>query len=75
MSRILGIIAIALAAWAGAELYTQGFDGAFGGLFAGLDDPVVSLEDVERVQSLGERVGGHVQSDLDRAHERLGELE
>ena len=76
MSRILGIIAIALAAWAGAELYTKGFDHAFGGLLAGLDDPAVPLEEVERVQTLGERVGQKVQGDFDRAYdERMGDLE
>ena len=76
MSRIVGIGMIALAAWAGAEFYTKGVDGAFGGIFAGATDPIVPLEEVERVQTLGQRVGEQVQVDIERSfQERTGRLD
>jgi hypothetical protein len=34
MQKIFGVLLILLAVWVGIEIYTQGMDGAFGGLFA-----------------------------------------
>jgi hypothetical protein len=46
MGRLFSMIAILLGVWAAAEVYTKGFDSAFGGVLAGLDDPVVPLSEV-----------------------------
>jgi len=53
MGRLLGLIAIVLGVWAAAELYTKGFDSAFGGAFAGLDDPVVPLDELHSAGGRG----------------------
>jgi hypothetical protein len=71
LGRIFGILALALAAWAGAEIYTKGFDGAFGGVLAGWNDPIVPLPESDG-RTLGQRVGDHVQGTLDEAHARRG---
>lgn len=34
MGRLFAIVLIVLGVWAGIEVYTNGVDGAFGGLFA-----------------------------------------
>jgi hypothetical protein len=36
MGRIFGILFLVLAVWTGAEVYTEGTSGAFGGLFTRL---------------------------------------
>lgn len=46
MGRVLGLLALVLGIWAAVEVYTKGFDAAFGGALAGLDDPVVALDEL-----------------------------
>jgi hypothetical protein len=76
MGKLFGICLMFFNDTATTEIYTKGFDGAFGGIFAGATDPIVSMEQVERTQSLGKRVGVQVQSDIDQAHrERMGEFD
>jgi hypothetical protein len=53
MGRLLGLIAIVLGVWAAAEIYTKGFDSAFGGALAGLDDPVVPLDELHSAGGRG----------------------
>lgn len=38
MARRLGLVLIVLAVWTAVEIYNEGVDGAFGGLFAGYTD-------------------------------------
>ncbi len=39
MGRILGLALVVLAIWVGAEVYTHGVGGAFGGLLSSLEAP------------------------------------
>jgi hypothetical protein len=69
MGRIFGILCVLAAVWAMAEIYTHGFDGAFGGILAGWNDPITQLPESDG-RTLGQRVGDHVQGSLDDAYER-----
>ena len=46
MGKVVGLLAIVLGVWAGAEVYSKGFDAAFGGALVGLGDPVVALDEL-----------------------------
>lgn len=39
MGRIIALAFVVLAIWVGAEIYTKGVGGAFGGLLSSLDAP------------------------------------
>jgi len=39
MGRIIGMTLIVLAVWAAAEMYSEGLDGAFGGVLASGHEP------------------------------------
>ena len=69
MGRLVSIIVIALAVWVVAEVYTKGVDGAFGGMFASWNDPIVKVPDTDG-RTLGQQVGEHVQTTIDDAFER-----
>lgn len=72
MGKIFGLLLIVAGMYLGAEIYTKGIDAAFGGVFAGLADPIepggVGHEADDR--TLGQRVGDHVESDINAAFER-----
>lgn len=46
MGRVIGLLVLVLAIWAAAEVSSKGFDAAFGGALASLDDPVVALDEL-----------------------------
>ena len=64
MGRLFGILAIVLGIWIGLEVYTKGTDQAFGGIFAGLMDPVSDYEPSPDGRSPVQRVGDHVRDDI-----------
>ena len=41
MAKLLKIVLILLCVWTAVEVYSEGVDGAFGGLFAGFDSSVL----------------------------------
>jgi hypothetical protein len=45
MSKAIGLLAIVLAVWLSIELYSNGYSGAFGGIFASGDAPAAAAED------------------------------
>jgi hypothetical protein len=101
MGRLLGLVLLVLGVWAAAEIYANGFDAAFGGALAGLDDPVVPLDELHSGGGRGaparraassdddddilviegedpfpakqtpvQRVGAHVQGEIDASFEK-----
>jgi hypothetical protein len=71
--KLLGIVLFVLAVWAGLEIYTNGTDGAFGGLFAGFGQHTEQGGDQA---SAAKRIGAKVQSELtDAAERRMGDEE
>lgn len=75
MAKLLGIVLFVLGVWVGAEVLTQGTDGAFGGLFARIAGREAPAPDAH--VWAGERAGDAVgrARDLDEARRRrlLGE--
>lgn len=72
MGRIFGLLMIVAGMYLGAEIYTKGIDHAFGGVLAGLNDPLQSQTGGHPAdqRTLGQRVGDHVQADIDGAFGR-----
>ncbi len=78
MRRIMGILAIVLGVWIGAEVLTQGVDQAFGGVFArfGLSQKL-SKSDGERINPDGvplpaaQRYRGAFDRGIERVDEAL----
>jgi hypothetical protein len=68
MAKLFGIVLLVLGLWAGLEIYTNGFDEAFGGLFAGFGGKphADSSSGVSRAKALGTKV----QTELDDATRR-----
>ena len=64
VAKILGLVLLVLAVWAGAEILTKGTDGAFGGLFAGFRTPAQPAEPIPK------KIGAKVQNELNGAMER-----
>ena len=74
MGRILGILAIVLGVWLGAEVLTKGVDQAFGGIFANLGlSQKASESDGERLdpKSVPLRAADRYRSSFDRGIERV----
>jgi hypothetical protein len=67
LGRLFGLVLLVLAIWAGAEIFNNGFDGAFGGALARLsgDAPAPAGQG-----SLAKRIGAKVQSELNGASQR-----
>ncbi|HTO55437.1 MAG TPA: hypothetical protein VMR50_18785 [Myxococcota bacterium] len=67
LGRLFGLVLLVLGVWAGAEIFNNGFDGAFGGLLARLSGSTPT----EATQgSLAKRIGAKVQSELNDASQR-----
>lgn len=66
-AKLLGIVLLVLAIWAGAEIMTKGTDGAFGGLFARLSGKPAAAE---HALPIPKRIGEKVQHELNDAMER-----
>lgn len=78
MGKIFGILVIVAGIWVGLEVFTEGIDGAFGGLFrepAGAEEPA-PVERLDRrtvPQRVGDRVNSIFRADEERKHQMLGE--
>ena len=71
--KLLGIVLLVAAVWVGIEIYTNGTDGAFGGIFARFGPPSPHAGEPG---SVGKRIGAKVQSELtDAAERRMGDEE
>ncbi len=70
MGRLFGILAIVLGIWIGLEVYTKGTDQAFGGVFAGLMDPVSDYEPSPDGRSPVQRIGDQVRDDISLGADR-----
>lgn len=78
MRKLFGIIAIVLGIWIGAEVYAEGTDDAFGGLFAWLSpvDPYAVDPDEdgsEEDSTAPERAGRAFQRAYNRSERRVDE--
>ena len=65
MQRMIGIILIVLALWVGIEVYTEGTERAFGGLFAS------GSEEPDEQRSTPQRAADAVQRAYDKSAERI----
>jgi hypothetical protein len=65
MGRLFGILAMLMGVWAAAEIYTKGFDAAFGGALAGFDDPVVPLSELHSSGGRGAGPPGRARAQSD----------
>jgi len=75
MGKVFGILLLALCVWVAVEVYTNGVDGAFGGIFAQLGAPQTAAAPHDG-RTLPQRVGAKVQSELQQANDRrMGEAE
>ncbi len=70
MGKLFGILAIVAGIWIGLEVYTKGMDVAFGGVFAGLTDPVSDYEPSPDGRSPVRRIGDKVQDSINLGAER-----
>lgn len=79
MQKLIGIVIIVIAIWVGIEVYTQGIDGAFGGVFASLSSNETQPDQNSAQQTPTEnrtvprRVGDRVQEHLDQGAARIDE--
>ncbi len=72
MARVIGILFIVAGIWVGLEVYTEGVEGAFGGMFAGWTEPLAPT-DFDYAEAHGsnlKRVGDSVQQSLDEGMKR-----
>ncbi len=74
MARVIGILFIVAGIWVGLEVYTEGVEGAFGGMFAGWTKPLSAtdfdLDYADEYRSNLKRVGDSVQQSLDEGMKR-----
>jgi hypothetical protein len=60
MAKVLGILMIVLGVWIGLEIFTQGMESAFGGIFATGDQSATR----EAAESPAQRIRARVQRDI-----------
>ncbi len=70
MGKMFGILAIMLGVWIGLEVYTKGTNEAFGGLFAGLMEPVSDYEPSPDGRSPVQRIGDKVRENIELGADR-----
>jgi hypothetical protein len=66
MAKLFGILLIVLGVWIGLEIFTQGTDSAFGGLFATSDQSATGDQSAPReaAESPAQRIRARVQRDI-----------
>jgi hypothetical protein len=67
MSRLIGIILVVLAIWAGVEVYTKGIGGAFGGILGSTLDAPAARSTPDRAADAFQRAYNKSQQRVDRA--------
>ncbi len=70
MGQMFGILAIVLGVWIGLEVYTKGTNEAFGGIFAGLMEPVSDYEPSPDGRSPVQRIGDNVRENIELGADR-----
>ena len=70
MARILKLALLLLFAWASVEFYTNGFDGAFGGLLA----QQKTLIDRSEIALTSKRAAGAFQRAYDKSETRVDKM-
>ncbi len=70
MGKMFGILAIVLGVWIGLEVYTKGTNEAFGGIFAGLMEPVSDYEPSPDGRSPVQRIGDNVRENIELGADR-----
>jgi len=73
MGKAFGILLIVLGIWVGLELYTEGTQNAFGGLFVklGVEEPPPKAQPAKRPL---DAIRDHVSEDVDQGYERRERL-
>ncbi len=72
MARILKLALLALFVWASVEIYTNGFDGAFGGLFA--QQKKTSVVDRTKLATTPQRAADAFQRAYDKSETRVEKM-
>ena len=72
MARILKLALLVLFVWASVEIYTNGLNGAFGGLFA--QQKKTSVVDRMKLSSTLERAAGALQRAHDKSESRVEKM-
>ncbi len=72
MRKIFTILLIAVAIWTGLEVYTEGVDGAFGGLFSRL--PSASAVEAPATRSTPDRAADAFQRAYNKSEQRVDRL-
>jgi hypothetical protein len=70
MARLFGIVLILLGIWTGIEVYTEGVNGAFGGLFSGFSSSVEAPAE----RSTPDRAADAFQRAYNKSEERVDRL-
>lgn len=73
MGRIAGILFMVLGIWVGMEIFTQGMDGAFGGIFARWSYADVDAATLPADRSRAQRIGARVRESFDQGARRTEE--
>ena len=75
MGKVFGLLMLVVSMWVGLEIYTEGFDHAFGGKLAfmssGEEAPEAGQSMTRRV---GERAEAAAERGVDRLERQLGDL-
>jgi hypothetical protein len=71
MGRLFGLILMVAAIYVGLTLYTEGFDNAFGGIFASSDEP--SERQAPVTQRVRDRVTEHLRTGAERRERLAGD--
>jgi hypothetical protein len=71
LGRLVGLILFVLAIYVGITIYTEGVDGAFGGIFARFGDDRTDPQAAERATPVTERVEDRWRDYLDASERRL----
>lgn len=81
MQKLMGIVLMVVGIWVGIEIYTQGIDGAFGGIFASSrgageqttlsTQPTTPPDNRTVVRRAGDRVQSHMDEGAARIEEQV----
>ena len=75
MGRLFAIILIVLGVWVGLEVYTNGVDGAFGGMFADAYEPPATRSAPDRAADAFQRAYNKSEERVDRQLQQPGAQE
>lgn len=78
MGKAFGLVLMVAALWVGLEIYTEGMQSAFGGVFAktGLVEEATPAAPAQRpTEAIRERVTGHMELGESRREEALDRIE